>query len=899
MEVITTHINADFDSLASMLAAKKLYPQAVLVFPGSTEKNLRDFFIQSSFYVFQTERIRNIDLKAVRRIILVDTRQPGRIGKFIEVVRRPEVELHIYDHHPPSAEDLQGEVEHIREVGATVTILVQRLQEKNILLTPEEATILAVGLYEDTGSFTFSSTTPEDLRVAAFLLSRGANLNTVSSLITRELTWDQVSLLNELVQSAVRHLVNGIEIVVAKASSDKYVGDFALLVHKLKDMQNINVLFALAQMEDRVYLVARSRIEEINVGEIAAAFGGGGHATAAAATLRDMDLSQAERKLLDYLGKRIHSIRLARELMSFPVKTVTTDATIDRAGDLLTRYNINVLPVMEDGRVAGLISRQVIEKAAFHGFKDSPVKDYMTTEFAVVTPLTPLTKIQDLVVGNNQRFLPVLEKGKLVGAITRTDLLRWVYTRNNQLSPSMTEPDFFTAEPRKRAIWKIMEERLPAGVMDLLKNIGRKAYELGLQSYAVGGFVRDLLLRNENFDIDVVVEGDGIRLARALAEEGEGELRIHRRFGTATLRLSGRYRLDLASARLEYYEHPAALPRVEHSSIKLDLYRRDFTVNALAIHLHPDHFGELIDFFGGQKDLKERVIRVLHNLSFVEDPTRLFRALRFEQRIGFQIGKQTHMLMENAVRMNLFGRLSEKRLFRELVLCLSEEKPLPVLKRLRDFGLLDLFYPGLKIDRSFENRFQRLEGVISWYQLLFTGEKFEPWVTAFLGLVDTMTDKELEGLLRRFSLSEKFRAVFLQRRRMAIQVAHRLSSQPFPGRSGVYFLLNPLPTDFLLYVMGRTDAEGAKKAVSLYFTNLKKIRASLGGQDLKRMGFAPGPIFKEILQAVLRAKLEGKLASRQEELNFVTKRFNLPPGRREKEGRKKKASAGLSSSQGR
>jgi tRNA nucleotidyltransferase (CCA-adding enzyme) len=274
--------------------------------------------------------------------------------------------------------------------------------------------------------------------------------------------------------------------------------------------------------------------------------------------------------------------------MSAPVKTVKTQETIGHAGELLTRYNINVLPVMEDGRVAGLITRQVAEKAAFHGFKESPVGDYMTAEFATVSPQTPLARVQDLVVGGNQRFLPVLEKGRLVGGITRTDLLRWLYTRSNQLSPSsLAEPDFPSLEPRKRAIVKIMEERLPQGVMDLLKNIGQKASALGLQAYAVGGFVRDLLLRNENFDIDLVVEGDGIRLARALAEEGRGELRVHKRFGTATLQLTDRSRLDLATARLEYYEHPAALPRVEHSSIKLDLYRRDFTVNALAIHRTP------------------------------------------------------------------------------------------------------------------------------------------------------------------------------------------------------------------------------------------------------------------------------------------------------------------------
>jgi tRNA nucleotidyltransferase (CCA-adding enzyme) len=477
-------------------------------------------------------------------------------------------------------------------------------------------------------------------------------------------------------------------------------------------------------------------------------------------------------------------------------------------------------------------------------------------------------------VGNNQRFLPVLEKGKLVGAITRTDLLRWLSTRSNQLTPSPAEPDFFSAEPRKRAILKIMEERLPPAWMHLLKNIGRKAAGMGLQAYAVGGFVRDLLLRNENLDIDVVVEGDGIRLARALAEEGMGKLRVHRRFGTATLRLPDGYRLDLATARLEYYEHPGALPQVEHSSIKLDLFRRDFTINALAIHLHPDHFGELIDFFGGQKDLKERVIRVLHNLSFVEDPTRVFRALRFEQRIGFQIARQTHMLIENAARMELFGRLSGKRLFRELVLCLSEEKPLPVLKRLQGYGLLGIFHPGLKVDRSFAARFQRLEGVLSWFRLLFTGEKFEPWLVGFLGLTDGMAEREVETLLVRFGLPEKFRTTFLQRRRTALQVIRRLSVPPLPARSDIFSLLDPLPADFLLYAMGGSEAEGVKKAISLYFTELKRVRVSLTGKDLKKMGFIPGPIYTEILRALLRGRLEGKISTRQEEAGFVLKRYN-------------------------
>lgn len=881
MEVITTHINADFDSLASMLAAKKLYPQAVIVFPGSQEKNLRDFFIQSAFYVMETRRLKNIDFDKVQRLILVDTRQPGRIGRFAELVQRPGLKLHIFDHHPASREDLHGEVEYIREVGATITILVKILKEKQIPISPEEATIMALGIYEDTGSFTFTSTTREDFEAAAFLLTQGANLNLVANMITRELTSEQISLLNELIQNKTSYIIKGLEIVVAKTAANKYVGDFALLAHKLRDMDNIRVLFALAEMEDRIYFVGRSSVPEVNVGEIAALFGGGGHATAASATIKGMSLAQAEERLLTYLQGILPSVKVARDLMSFPVKTVAAADTIAHASELLTRYNINVLPVTEGEKLVGLISRQVIEKAAFHGFREAPVKDYMTSEFAVVHPRTPLAKVQDLIIGNNQRFLPVMDKDKLVGAITRTDLLRWMYTSTHQLATMPAEKDFSALRPRLKGLESLLAERLPADLLQLLRAMGEKGAKLGYQVYAVGGFVRDLILRVENYDIDIVVEGDGIKLAQAIAEENDCQIKVHKKFGTATLTFPQGRRLDIATARLEYYEHPAALPRIEHSSIKLDLFRRDFTINALAIHLHPQHFGELIDFFGGQRDLKEKLIRVIHNLSFVEDPTRIFRALRFEQRIGFQIARHTHSLMENAVRLELFGRLSGRRLFHELVLCLSEEKPWGVLKRLNDYNLLKFFHPRLKVDRPLETLWQNLEKVISWYNLLFTGDRYERWQVFFLGLLDNLNDQEVLELGQRLSLTEKFQADFLERRRLAWQVEEKIARSPQLKRSEIYFLLNSIPTEFLLYAMARTTSAEAKKAFSLYFTGLKPMKISLKGKDLKKLGFAPGPLYNKIFQELWRARLDGEVHTYQEEIAFVQKKFGAPGGLRE------------------
>ena len=268
LQVITTHLNADFDGLASMLAAKKLYPEALLVFPGSQEQNLRNFFLQSTVYLYNFIKLKQVPLERIERLILVDTRQPDRIGKFAEILDHPGLEIHIYDHHPLVEGAIKGSLEVIQPVGSTMTIMTQLLEEKEIPLTPEEATLMALGIYEDTGSFTFGSTTAQDLQAAAYLLQQGANLNLISDLLTRELTVEQVSLLNQLLESATKHTINNVEIVVAKASTDNYVGDFAVLVHKLMDMENLHCLFAIARMEDRIYIVARSRLREINVGEI-------------------------------------------------------------------------------------------------------------------------------------------------------------------------------------------------------------------------------------------------------------------------------------------------------------------------------------------------------------------------------------------------------------------------------------------------------------------------------------------------------------------------------------------------------------------------------------------------------------------------------------------------------
>lgn len=873
MEVITTHLNADFDSLGSMLAAKKLYPEAVLVFPGSQEKSLRDFFIHSTLYALEVERVKYIELEQVRRLILVDTRQVSRIGKFAEILSKPGLDIHIYDHHPPSPEDIHGSYEVIEEVGATVTVLLKILKEKEIAITPEEATIMLLGIYEDTGNLTFPSTREADYIAAGYLVRKGADLNLLSNVITKELTAEQVFLLNDLIQSATRYDVHGIDVVIAQASSERYVGDIAVLVHKLMDMENLNVLFALVQMENRLYLIGRSRIEEVNVSEVASEFGGGGHPTAASATIKGVSLIEAHRQLLTVLRQVVRPRRLARDLMVYPVKTVEPEQTLEEASEILSRYLLDNLPVYREGKVFGLISKDVVERAIRHGLKEALVRDYMVTEFSMLTPEEPFSRVQELALAQNQSLIPVVDQDRLVGVISLTEVMRTLHEGMNR---SGREQPLYA---RKRMITKLIEERFPERIRNLLVEFGRVGEELGYSVYGVGGFVRDLLMRVENYDVDIVVEGDGIRLAEEFAQRFHCRIRTHKKFGTALVLFSDGLKVDVATARLEVYDSPAALPTVERGSIKADLYRRDFTINALAVHLNPRSFGELIDFFGGVKDIKERMIRVLHNLSFIEDPTRVFRAIRFEQRFKFQIAKHTHHLMRNAVKMKIFDRLSGGRILSEFILICQEENPIPALRRMRDFQLFSVFHPKLQLGEEAFALFDQIHHVISWFDLLFLEERYERWWIYFYGLIDSLNEEEVLEVCERLAMNERLRKRVVEAKRQADQALLTffswINTGKEPKRSEIYTLLDPLSTEVKLFMMAKTTQMATRRYLSLYFTQLKDTKPLLRGADLVRMGLKPGPIIGKRLDDLLKARLDELVVTRQDEIQFVNRLMGI------------------------
>jgi len=879
MDVITTHINADFDCLGAMVAARKLYPDAEMVFPGSQERNLREFFLRSTIYAYDFKRLRDIDMAQIERLILVDVRQSDRIGPFGEVARRPGVEVHIYDHHPTGPGDLHGDHEVIRPVGSTVTLFCQLFAEQQIRPDADEATLMMLGLYEDTGSLQFSSTTRADFEAAAFLLDCGAALSAVADFLTQELTADQVGLLHQLLQNRQILTVNGHEICISQATSEQYVGDLAVLAHKLKDMENLDALIIAVRMADRIFLVGRSRIPEVHVGAILEEFGGGGHPFAASGTVRDQTLVQVLDRLPQVLQRQVRPRWLAGQLMSSPVKSVAAGETIGTARELLNRYNVNVLPVLDDGgQVVGLISRQTVDKAAHHGLQAHSVGSYMDGSFTTVSPETPLHQLQELIVADNQRLVPVVEEGRLVGVLTRTDLLRQLLSFEQHPYGQALPGQRRMGGPwlKKKQLGRFMRERLPRDLQQRLRSFGRVGEELGAQVYLVGGMVRDLLLRQDNFDVDLVVEGDGIAFAREIAAREDCRLRTHQKFGTAVLIFADGFKVDVASARMEYYQQPAALPTVEYASIKLDLFRRDFTINTLAIALNEGSFGELLDFFGGQRDLKDRAVRVLHNLSFVEDPTRVYRAVRFEQRLGFRMGRPTEHLLRSAVRQGFIERVGGNRLFRELELILREPDPWPAVQRMADLDLLKYIHPNLKVDARMPGLVAETRRVVHWYQLLYLHQPCEPWLVFLLSLTARLDDDSMLGMCHRLKVAPRFLTLLCEQRRAAKKVLaglrRRVRRGTEPKASDLYRMLRPLDSEMLLFLMALGD-DSIRRWVGHYLSSLQQVRCELNGHDLERLGLPPGPLFREILDTLLAGRLNGRLHSRDDELALVRKRF--------------------------
>lgn len=875
--LITCHSNADFDALAAMCAAALIYGPCDVLFPGTQEANLQTFYQElkerpgaAPGCTFLDDRVP--DFSKYGRLVAVDTRRRSRLRHVWPLLDNPGTRIEVWDHHPETSDDVHAHVCHAEICGAVTTLLIEEIQKLNIAVPRETATVLGLGIYSDTGSFSFSSVTQRDFAAAGWLLGRGMDINIISEKTAFSMTKEHIRALNALLESAQTYHINGADVVLAEATLDSYLDDFAFLAHKMMEMEKFDILFAIGRMDDRIQIVARSRSHAVNVGAVCAAFGGGGHAYAASASVRDKTLSEVRDGILTQLYLQEEGEKTARDYMSQPAIGIEEGHTIAEADELMLHFGLKTMPVFAPmtRRCTGLIDSQITQKAISHGLAGAPLTDYMRRNLKTLPVTATLRDITTVIVGARQRLVPIVSgDSSVVGVVSRTDLINIFAQEPGRMNPT-------DRAPKSRNMGRTMRDRLPKDVLDILEKAGALGRSRQTPVYVVGGFVRDLLLKTPNHDIDLVVEGDGIGFARAFAGVLGGRVRVHKKFLTSVVIFPGaggkEERVDVATARLEYYESPAALPTVEHSSIKMDLYRRDFTINALAIRLDCEPMGEIVDFFGGQKDIRDRVIRVLHTLSFVEDPTRCLRAVRFEQRYHFRIGPATEKLIKNDVSLKLLDKLSPSRLFNEFEHICAEETAILCIRRLHELGILQAIHPQLSINPDRKEMLIRTAKVMAWYRLLYIDEEMRPWLVYFLVLCSSLTYAVTLEVFRRLGIPPALKNEVLGCREKARSLRSslkRLTATPGFRVSALCAMLRPLPVEFVLYLMADMEVPETRRALSRYITVWRTEKPGVDGSDLKKLGLAPGPAYGVILQRLLEAKLDGTAASPEEQLSLA------------------------------
>lgn len=847
MKIILAHRNIDFDALASMVGVQKLHPDAKLVIEGKLGTYVQDFLALAKEQL-PYFKLKDIDLARVDKVFLVDNNDLSRVITHTDHRRKLEnAQIEIIDHHP-YYNTIDEKTMTIHMVGACTTILVEKIISKGLKLSKFEATLMALGIYDDTGSLLFENTTSRDVAVVVFLLEQGAQLGVVSEYLRRPLTTEQMGLFQQLIDNGITEKFQGMSVFISYGESDDYIEGLAVLIQKLGEIESAVVWFVVVLMENRVHIVARSKGNGLPINKIVDIFGGGGHERAASAVVKDGDIKSIIDRIKNAITDMVRSPHMVRDIMSYPVKTIGPDTKMEEAGQILLKYGHTGVPVVHDNILVGVISRRDVEKALKHGLKHAPVKGFMTKEVITVDPELSWEEVQKLMVQHDIGRLPVMEQGELVGIVSRSDVLRLIY---GSVIPTTSDLVKERSEAKSSDVIRLIKS-LPEETQLLIQIIGEVARDMNYKSYLVGGFVRDLFLEVPTKDLDVVVEGDALRFAQQLNQRLKvtNKLSLHKEFGTARIVVDDHIHLDIAGSRREDYDFPGALPTVEGSTLKDDLFRRDFTINAMALCLDSSRFGEVIDYYGGLRDLLQREIRFLHNLSFIDDPTRMIRAIRFAKRYEFKLAKITNDAIITALEANVLAKISAERFTEELLLIYTEQNYQAMGMALMECGVLEHWF-----QKDYRWNFLETEDTTDW-----TLE--QRWLVSIMDI----DDQDIMSILERVRLNKHLS-------RMTVEYV-RLRQELRVNRGNMiraYSLLASV-ADAVLETLSKQEV------FSAYIHDYRKLHKKLDmqstGKKLIELGVEEGPEIGRILKQIRDEWLRGNIKTTAEEKDYLNRYFN-------------------------
>lgn len=860
-ELIALPHNADLDTLGAVRCLLLINPKARIIHPVKLRQNAWEVARKQAW--FATISINNIDFSRVKRVHLAGIFRPQQNPQLAEKLARINATIVVYGNQTP---EFQFKTEHKHTDTLSLTaFLANRLFNRGYQLDYQDKLVFCSAISEKTWAALSFRVTPGDLNALCVLRQNKLSARRISNSIVLGLREGQTGLYNHMLKNIQDIHPGNWPCTLISVTSSGDIQDLEPVVDAVWSDIGQYVLIIIVSSGGFSRVWSRSNLSQIDFCEIFRQYKPLRSRSWICFNLYGQNHHANQKQILASLDANLKPDTTAADIMSVAPRTIAWDATVKSALADMLKFNIMSLLVEKDGKFVGIISRRDLNRACQMELYDSQINSWLSSNNPVVTPSTPVRVLKNIMVRYNITRLPVIENDEVKGIISAQELLR-ALPDHLPLPPDYLPIAREIETPEPAVLEQLFRQVFSLGLLHLLTRIGRFASRKDIMAFAVGGFVRDLLLERQNLDIDIVVIGDAIPFARELSQELGCPHKVFTRFHTARIYIDD-LKIDFSSARIEHYANIGALPQIEFSGLSSDLFRRDFTINALALAINEENFMHLKDYFGGFADLQARKLRVLHSFSFLEDPTRLFRIIRFASRFNFSLEKDTRRAFDLAINRDVVSQLSLKRIGAEISRCLRDERPHRIVADLFAVGLMRYLSPGLSDTTVLPGRFRLIRGLVRRFATV--SAEIDEEAIYWTGLLSVPDLDEAKKVIDAIALPQNRRKIVLQSLEAMREVPSLLTNISCDSHVELYNLLSKLELETLLTLIAFSSNNNNSRKILHFIGELRNIRCEITGADLVNAGIPPGPAYGRIFEHIRNYKLKGNKLTRKEELDLA------------------------------
>ncbi|MBF0547456.1 MAG: CBS domain-containing protein [Candidatus Riflebacteria bacterium] len=854
----------DFDLLA---AARLLLIQdnrSFLLMPKRVASNAWEYAKRQEW--FRPIFLQKVNWELIEKVSLLGVSVQQNNPELISVLSGKNLPVVCYSQVPPR---FPFPVEHEQYNSQSITSFLLKMNFKSIIgFSQDDLALFLIAITEKTWAGLSSKSTEIDNEILFNLRKKGVPGKVVANNILLPFREGLKGLLKDILFCTEDLEIKGRSVMMSIVKSPGNIQDVYPVLEAVWARQDPSFMIVAIAGTSKTRVWARTRISKFDLNRVFQNQSISFQTEWLTFIISEIEISEIREKLLSELQSGIQGDLLASSIMTASPISVEISTNVETTLETMLRYHLMGLVVTEGGKYVGTITRRDLDRAIQMKVMDSDIRPFVPVEHPFVGPETSLGLIRNIMINGNISRIPVVEDDKPIGIITARDVLRHTedpYPHQSHFQAATKNFD----HPDSLFVERLFRKTAPISLLSLLKQIGEIAKTCGLKAFLVGGYVRDLFLELPNSDLDVVLTGDALVFASKLQAEMKAEIKLYERFGTACLKF-GSQKIDFSSARIEHYSEVGALPLVVKSGIANDLARRDFTINAMAISLDPENFFSFFDYFGGLTDLNNKKIRVLHALSFFEDPTRIFRAIRFSTRFHFDFSDDTRKALDLALSRQVVAALSKKRIAAEILRCFNEQMSVRIFERLFYSGLIKFLHPELKKFSELPERFGLLRGIIRRFSVI--GEKINSEAVNWVGLLSPLQVDEADKTMKEAGIDSQVRKIAAFCIFSLGTIPGLLSKTNFVDDWGLFKLLSPLSLEAIISLVAFSLDKGESRKVFKFLEKLRNIKPLIGGHELVDIGFEEGPRIRDVLGEIKREKVLGNLLTREQELDYARRK---------------------------